>query len=227
MRILPLLGLLFAASAVHADSTTPAPPHEHEHSAKAPADESMVDYFWRKSDDAFHAGDYERAIGLHKAIVVLAPDDTESYGVGAWLMWSVGRGDDALAFLQTGLKENPENSEMWDVAAQQYDLQKKFADSKNAYANAVKFAPPGENSMMLRRRYAHALEHAGDLKGSLEIWRGLVKDFPADVVNKNNLARVEKNVAENGPKLMPAALVLGLVGALFLPAALGSRFSRL
>ena len=82
-----------------------------EHAAHSkPVDEkneSNVDYFWRKSDEAFHAGDYPRAIQLHRAIVALDPQDTESFSVGAWLMWSLGNKDEATTFLEQGLKANP------------------------------------------------------------------------------------------------------------------------
>ena len=49
---------------------------------------------------------------------------------------------------------------------------------------------------MLRRRYAHASEKSGDLATSVTIWRGLVKDYPEQVVNKNNLNRVEQLLAD-------------------------------
>jgi hypothetical protein len=62
----------------------------------------------------------------------------------------------------------------------------------------VKFAPPGENTNMLRRRLAHAAEKAGDMTLSLETWRGLARDFPNDPVIKNNLARVEAAVKNAG-----------------------------
>jgi tetratricopeptide (TPR) repeat protein len=179
-----------------AEAASEAAPHDesvpHVHREAVPAkDETPVDYFWRKSDEAFHAGDYPRAIGLHRAIVALDPTQVESYGVGSWLLWSMGKPEEALQFLQIGLKANPQDSEMWEAAAQQYNLQKRFTDSRDAYAKAVELA--GKDApQMLRRRYAHAAEHAGDWNKSAEIWRGLVADFPNDVVNKNNLARVEK-----------------------------------
>ena len=156
--------------------------------------ESNVDYFWRKSDEAFHAGDYPRAIQLHRAIVALDPQDTESFGVGAWLLWSLGQKDDATAFIAQGLKANPESSEMWDQAAQHYDLQKLAPESLHAYRQAVAHFPkdaPLAETQMLRRRLAHSAERAGDLQLSVQTWRDLVRDFPDDAVNKNNLARVE------------------------------------
>ncbi|MEO6907929.1 MAG: tetratricopeptide repeat protein, partial [Abditibacteriaceae bacterium] len=50
--------------------------------------------------------------------------------------------------------------------------------------------PAKEDSQMLRRRWAHAAENAGDIKTAIGIWQQLVKDYPNDVVNQNNLNRV-------------------------------------
>ena len=192
-----------------------APGHEgHNHGAAAPGEESSVDYFWRKSDEAFHAGDYPRAIGCHKAIMALDPTLVESYSLAAWLSWSLDKPAEAVAFIERGLKANPQSVEMWDAAGQHFDLQKRFVDAQKSYGKAVELA--GANSdQMLRRRLAHAHEHAGDLGSSAATWRGLVADFPADVVTKNNLARVEKTRAEQKPVVPVAALVatlgLGLV----------------
>ncbi|MDQ3815344.1 MAG: tetratricopeptide repeat protein [Armatimonadota bacterium] len=157
-----------------------------------PREETNVEYFWRKSDEAFHLGDYERAIGLHKAIVALDPGDVESYGVGAWLLWSLGRGDEAVEFIGRGLKANPDDWEMWNEAGVQYDFQKRLREAQEAYAQALQLMPKEENSQMLRRRLAHAAEKAGDFKMAVETWRALANDFPNEVVNKNNLARVER-----------------------------------
>ena len=173
--------------------------HDHSRPSKNPADETDVDKFWRLSDEAFHLGDYPRAISFHKSIVILDSHDTESFGVAAWLMWSLGQKNEALAHIERGLKANPGSSEMWNLAGQQYDLQKKETPAlavraKDAYINAVRFLPADaskEDAQMLRRRLAHAAEKAGDLKLSIATWRALVADYPNDDVNKNNLARVE------------------------------------
>ena len=192
------IGVWITAVACPAFAQTPsAAPHPdqhspHQHEAVAPRDESNVDYFWRKSDEAFHRGDYERAVGLHRAIVALAPDDTQSYGVAAWLLWSMGRGDDAIAFIARGLKANPQSAAMWIEAGEHYHLQKKAPEEFAAYRRAVELGPPADEAQMTRRQLAHAAERAGDLKAGAQVWRDLVRDFPDEVVNKNNLARVEQ-----------------------------------
>lgn len=167
---------------------------EHAPSSAARAEESNVDFFWRKSDEAFHKGDYERAIGWHRAIVALAPDDTRSWSVASWLMWSLGRGEDATAWIDRGLKQNPNSWEMWNEAAQQAELQKLAPRALEAYKHALQLLPAEadkQDAQMLRRRLAHAAERGGELELSAQTWRGLVRDYPSEVVNKNNLARVE------------------------------------
>ncbi|HEX9996187.1 MAG TPA: hypothetical protein VGB45_03520 [Abditibacterium sp.] len=216
-----LLSLLFALSIVSPGLVLAETPHDesvpHVHApAKSSKDETPVDYFWRKSDEAFHAGDYPRAIGLHRAITALDPTEIESFSVGSWLLWSLGKPAEAIEFIQSGLKANPKDAEMWDVAGQHFDLQKRFADSTAAFEKAVELSGKSAD-MMLRRRFAHASEHSGDLAQSLRIWRALVADFPADAVNKNNMTRVEKahSDAQNGKNAAVAAItgaaVLGIL----------------
>jgi tetratricopeptide (TPR) repeat protein len=196
-----LLGVALAVLALGvlpAWSQDGAQTEEHNHAAKI-GDANLSDYFWRESDEAFHAGDYPRAIELHRAIVAYDPGDVESYSVAAWLLWSLGKKDEALAHLQRGLSANPNNWLMWDAAGQQYDLQKRAspelaANAKNAFARAVQLLPRSadpNDAQMLRRRLAHAAEKANDLNLSLSTWHDLARDFPDDAVNKNNLARVE------------------------------------
>lgn len=172
--------------------------------AKAPAKtpiEARVDALWEQSDAAFHRGDYPAAVAIHRQIVKLAPDDVESYSVGAWLLWSLGQGQvvsssaakgfkaDARAFIAQGLRANPKNPEMWDAAGEHYNLDRSFADAKFAFAKAVQLSGP-QAPEMLRRRLAHAAEGAGDWNLARQTWTQLVRDFPDQSVNSRNLARV-------------------------------------
>lgn len=182
----------------------------HDHDGVKANEGNLTDYLWRRSDVAFHAGDYPRAIELHRAIVAVDPTDTESYSVGAWLLWSSDKRADADAFIAEGLKNNSDNWEMWEVAAKQYGLEKDYSKERDAYAKAVELAGEGAGQM-LRRSYAHASEKAGDLGASARVWRGLVADFPNEAVNKNNLERVEAELAgkNKGDAKTMGALGLG------------------
>ena len=186
-------------------------PKAHSHAGEKPTGktakkETPVDAFWRKSDEAFHAGNYPLAVGFHRKIVALDPRDVESYSVASWLLWSMGQSDEALDFIQNGLKANPKNPEMWDAAGQHYNLQKLAQNAEDAFGKAVQLSGKGKVDMMLRRRYAHAAQDAGHLAKSIEIWRALVRDFPNDVVNRNNLRRVQKAAQPGGGNTQSAAI---------------------
>ncbi len=177
----------------------PKPPaslehHDHEGGTITPGKIDPVgdslDYLWKQSDVAFHEGDYPTAIKIHRAIVTLDPTDTESFGVAAWLLWSLGQKSEARAFIQQGLDANPKDPEMWNVAGEHYDLENSFADAKTAYAKSIELSG-AKAPELLRRRLAHAAEHAGDLELSEQTWTDLVRDFPTQPVDKNNLARVK------------------------------------
>jgi tetratricopeptide (TPR) repeat protein len=185
------------ARAEDAGSTAP-PPHDHaDHATAEPVkDESVLDYLFRKSDEAFHHGEYERVLGLQRAILALDPGDVDTYGTSAWLLWSMGRGEEALRFLDRGLKTNPNNWEMWDEAGIHYDLQHLFKEAQAAYTHALQLIPKEENSQMVRRRLAHAAEKTKDWPTALATWQALVQDFPNEPINRNNLARVEKAQTE-------------------------------
>jgi tetratricopeptide (TPR) repeat protein len=201
-------GASATAEAPQADAHGHDHDHEGEEAINAEARKPFggqaanLDYLWNRSDKAFHEGDYARAITLHRAIVALDPTDSQSYGVAAWLMWSLGNGDEAVAHIRRGIAANPESADMWREAGEQYDLQKMHADAHDAYANAVKYSPKDKNTNILRRLLAHAAEKSGDLALSLKTWRGLARDFPDDAVVRNNLARVEKTIAGENPAVV-------------------------
>jgi hypothetical protein len=195
---------LFAVSASQAAPAKPTKP-KTKRKIKAPAIspvEARVRKLIEQSDEAFHKGDYPTAVKLHRQIVKIAPDEIESYSVGAWLLWSLSQDRDISAsqaasfkaderaFLAQGLKANPKNPEMWDAAGQQYALDKSFADAKVAFAKAVQLSG-NKAPELLRRRMAHAAEGAGDWDLATRTWMNLVRDYPTEAVNKNNLARVQ------------------------------------
>jgi tetratricopeptide (TPR) repeat protein len=205
--------------------------HKHNHQNEdAPLGGTMSnsDYFLMKSDEAFHAGDYDRAILLHRARVAIDPEAVDSFGAAAWLLWSMGKGGEAIEFIERGLKTNPDNWEMWNEAGQHFDMQKVSKRSQASYQRALELLPEGEPSQMLRRRLAHAAEKAGDLPTSLKIWQGLAKDYPDQVVNQNNLRRVEKLSTEaQAQRTGKAAFgAVAAIGAGALALAVKSRVAK-
>ena len=201
----------------------------HDHAAPNPQ-ATFSDYLWRASDEAFHAGDYEKAVKIHRSIQMVDPSDAESYSIAAWLTWSLGRKEEAVKIIDQGLKANPQNPEMWDDAGQHFTLQKLSEKSRDAFVKAMEFTTPQDlktpDGMMLRRRLAHAEEKAGDLEGSATVWRALVTDFPDEAVNKNNLARVD-GLIQSGKKVALNPRTGAIGGAVLAVAGLALFSTRL
>jgi tetratricopeptide (TPR) repeat protein len=196
---------------------------EHEHAAGSGGNPKTAK-LWEKSDKAFHDGNYDLAVSYHRKIVEVDPFDTESWGVAAWLLWSMGKKDAALAHIERGLKVNGKDWNMWDEAGQHYQLQAGMRNpdlellkkTKEAFARAVELVPANvdkNEAMMLRRRLAHAAEKAGDMDMALATWQKLVQDYPDDQVNKNNLARVENTIAEKDREKTKTAMAYAAGGA--------------
>ena len=186
MKRLPLL----LALSLLPLASLPAAPAKPKPAPTETAIEKRVDALWEKSDKAFHAGDYPLAVAFHRQIVKLAPNDTESYGDAAWLLWSMGQKADARAFIAQGLRANPNNAEMWDTAGEHYTLEHSFADAKNAFLKAVQLSG-NKAPELLRHRLAHAAEDSGDLALATQTWTKLVRDYPGNVINQRNLDRVK------------------------------------
>jgi tetratricopeptide (TPR) repeat protein len=151
-----------------------------------------LDALWKQTDAAFHKGDYPRAVAIHRQIVTIDPTDVESYSNAAWLLWSMGKGNEALAHLQRGVKANPKSADMWEAVGDHMGtFVKRPGEALAAYRKALQYSKPGANTHMMRRRLAHAAERSGDLQTAVTTWRALVRDFPNVAVNQNNLRRVE------------------------------------
>jgi len=249
MRPIIVAVTLLASTSALCSAHDGPPGHDHSHdghnhapAANTPKAESApkadterkptgkaTDYFWERSDVAFHAGNYKRVLELQKTIISLDPQDIESYAVYAWVTWSMDDHKESLACIDRGLKANPDNWEMWKVAGEQYQFMKLWSKAREAYEKAVGMAPKDEDTQLMRRQLAHTAQNAGELKFSAETWRGLVKDYPNEAVNKNNLERVEKLISEqakpgaNTAQLSTGRFLLtsaGLLGALVIGPAL-------
>lgn len=98
---------------------------------------------WTQSDKHFHEGEYNHIINLHRVVVQGDPKNLEAYEDSAYLLWSMTRSDEALAFLKQGLKANSDNFYLYDEIGLYYGT--NLRDYKSAipyYEQAVKFTCP-------------------------------------------------------------------------------------
>ena len=166
------------------------------------AQEQWLDKLWRESDEAFHKGDFPLAVEKFKAIVVLDPDDVEAFSTGAWLMWSLGNGDEASAFMRRGVQLSPNDGDMWEAAADHFDQRKVFApEVLRDYQKALELAPSDKNTRLLRHRVAIAAQIVGDLELAQQVWTEVVKLYPDDVTAARRLQLLKEGQPSPAPRV--------------------------
>lgn len=154
------------------------------------------DQLWDKSDEFFHAGDYQRCIGILRLIAEIDPTDSEAYSVGAWLMYSTDKKAEGIAFLELGLKRNPKDFESYKNLGDYYFLLEDHKHAAFYYVKALEFP---DCPKILLHALAHCYEELGQFQEAVETWERAAALEPNDPVVKNNLERVKKELADRKP----------------------------
>ena len=163
-------------------------------SQKAVADEilsGVVDDLWGQTDEHFHEGEYNHVVNLSRVIAQAEPQRVEAYANGAWLLWSMTRNDEAIAFLKQGLNANPHSYYMYDELGAHYFLH--LHDPKTAipyYEKAVAFACPYATLHSL----ANCYEKTDQWAKSVEVWKRAAK-FKDDRLAPVRLERAKAELA--------------------------------
>ncbi len=172
---------------------------------KKGAREQWLDYLWAAADAAYHKGDYPLAVQKFRAIVVLAPTDTEAFSTGAWLMWSLGNGDEATEFVRRGVQLNANDGDAWETAADHFDMRKVYAqETLRDYRKALELAPKTKDTRLLRHRVGIAAQIANQLELATQVWTEIVKNYPNDAVATYKLKQLRDGKPVPAPRLETA-----------------------
>jgi tetratricopeptide (TPR) repeat protein len=147
---------------------------------------------YTQGDRHFHEGEYNHIINLSRVIVEGDPANVNAYSNSAFLLWSTDRNDEAIAFLQRGLKANPNNYYMYDELGQHYLIAMK--DPVRAlpyYEKAVKFKCPWFTWNCL----AHAYEKTNQWDKAVAAWQ-TATNYPDDDAAATNLKRARAELAK-------------------------------
>ncbi|HZP81181.1 MAG TPA: tetratricopeptide repeat protein [Chthonomonadaceae bacterium] len=123
-----------------------APTVNRPMTSEAVADSIVADALamvWNQTDAHFHQGEYNHIINLSRIVAQGDPKNVDAYANSAWLLWSMGRSDEAVDILKQGLASNKDTFYFYDELGQHYLNQRK--DPKTAltyYEEAVKFKCP-------------------------------------------------------------------------------------
>lgn len=133
-----------------------------------------VEELWTKADEYWHDGDYESCIALDRRITELDPAETEAYAVAAWLLWSLGRGEEAIAELKRGIEANPENYHLYfELGFHYFGHLKQPEQGLPWLEKAVQYPP---YPVYVKRNLAHAYRAAGRYSEALATWEEIRKE---------------------------------------------------
>ena len=156
---------------------------------------------WQDAGDAltaeadvwWHDGNLEQAARCLEADLFLDPQDVQTYGLAAWLEWSLGRDGQAINTLKRGIAAVPDSPEMCFELGFHYMNTKRYLLAREPLRKALDLG--GDD--LMRRQYAHCLEKLGQYQASLDQWTILLKDSPDDQAIRTNYERVRGEVSSN------------------------------
>lgn len=202
MKIFPIFAATICAaslslSVMHAENALPSHDHSHQ-KPRASKLMTRADVLWQQADAAFHEGDYETAIMRYHELLKIEPDNVDAYSTSAWLIWSLGRGDEAAALMRTATQRNPRLSEAWYAAGEHFDLQKREPKIVYVfYERALSLKPKSHARWLTLHRLAFAAEKAGNVTRAIQVWTRTLIECPSDAIARRKLTQLRaRNATE-------------------------------
>lgn len=106
------------------------------------------------------SGDLGGAAHAFAQMVLIVPDDARVCGEYGKTLVSLGRSDDAIAFLKRAIELKPNDWTLYSAIGAAFDQKSQFADAKTAYQRGLQLNP---TSAALLNNYAMSRMLAGDL----------------------------------------------------------------
>lgn len=158
-----------------------------------------ADILWEMSDFYFHKGDHLQTIRLGHLVEQIQPQNDQPYSDIAWLEWSAGDSEDAVADLKRGVAANPDEYDLYADMGECYYLWLKRADEAMPYyIQATSYYDTAQWRVF--SVMAHCAEKLGDYSRAALTWRiALLKagDNEQEIgPSQNNLRRVMTELAQ-------------------------------
>lgn len=177
-----------------------------------------VDQLWVQADAHFHKGEYNHYINLSRVIVQGEPRNVEAFSNAAYLLWSTGQNEAAIAFLKQGLASNSDSYYMYDELGSFYYYHlKDYPSASVYYEKAIKYDCP----FFTWSGLAHSYEKLNQWEKAVKAWEQGCNYFTAGVAGgtgkpnsaparsdrsindtmKHNLARAKAELARRQKQL--------------------------
>lgn len=183
--VCPLVLAATVLVAVLPSSASSAPPRGPAEVIQAIYDR-ILEKLDARADADWHTGEFARYVRLARLMAELCPTCEETYTNGAWLMESLERHDEAVAFYRLGISRNPKSAYL------HYDLA-HFLFRHDRFAEALPYAQEATRAgdiWVSWHLLAHTYEALGRLDEAIETWEADLKKWPNDEPAKQNLRRL-------------------------------------
>lgn len=155
----------------------------------------VADVIWELTDVHWHKGEYSHIVHLCRMMAAARPRFVEAYANAGWLLWSMNRDAEAVAFYQQGIQANPHTFYLYDeLGTYYYNHKRDWANAARVYEKAAEFkdCPPVTLHML-----AHAYERNGQLEKALAVWKRAAT-LPENAPAKRNIERVQQLIKKKG-----------------------------
>ena len=183
-----LLAFLFLVTSLTAQAAPPPPRQQIQANGIV---SSVVDKLWDQTDAYWHAGDYPRIIALDRVITEADPQFLEAYSNGGWLMDSLGRTQDALAYYTLGTRNNPHSEyAYWNLGFLYFSTVHDYPAAARAFRSAVQ---QKDSDLNCWKMLAHSYEKAGQWDEAVATWQQTRARYPHGRSVDRLLAEAEVN----------------------------------
>ena len=148
----------------------------------------VIDRLDARNDEHWHAGEYAEHVRIARLIAEICPDCEDVYADDSWLMESLERHDEAIAFMKLGISRNPESCDL------RFELT-QFLFRHKRYAEALPYGEAGvrlDCSWHSWHLLAHVYERLGRREDAINTWKKTIEKWPDDGAAKENLKRLTK-----------------------------------
>jgi tetratricopeptide (TPR) repeat protein len=148
---------------------------------------TVADSFILESDYWWHKGDYDQSIRCQQTALFFDPTSVDAFTNVAWLQWSMGRHEEAIATYRQAIAANPQSWEAADALGQYYLRHgEKELGVRYLHQAATLGSPP-----IPRRVLGHALQAQGRTQEALQVWKDILQMDPNDPIAKRQIERLQ------------------------------------
>jgi len=163
----------------------------------------VVDHLWNQADTYWHGGDYPRIVALDRIITEADPQFLEAYSNGGWLMDSLGRTGDALAYYMLGTRNNPHAEyAYWNLGFFYFSTAHDYPAAARAFRHAVQ---QPDADLRDWKMLAHSYEKSSQWDAAVSTWQQTRARYPHGLSVDRLLAEAEqkRRQAQTGTVLYP------------------------